>query len=164
MMSENLEIEHKWLLKGLPNLEYQEIIQLKQGYISSNNYQIRIREYIKKDSEKWVICHKEGKGLIRTEKEIDISKELFFMLWPLVGDSFLSKTRMVFIDDVGLRWEIDQYDPPLEELVTMELEIPSPDYEFEIVQQIKPFIKEELTGQTQWTNSSLARFGICKTV
>jgi adenylate cyclase len=159
-VSVNQEIEYKWLLKELPKIEFHKIIQMKQGYISNQNYQIRIREEKYNNDVKWIICHKDGKGLVRTETELDLSKEMFSMFWPLVGENYLSKSRMIHFDEAGLKWEIDNYHSLSKDLVTMELEVPYVNFKFNIPKEIKLLIKEDVTGQGKWSNSSLSRFGI----
>ena len=156
------EIEYKWILEKIPELDFQNRKTIKQGYFSNANYEIRIRETYNVNSgdTKWIVCHKEGLGLVREETEEEVSRNLFQLLWPLTINARIEKTRMIFFDSLGLKWEIDEYYGLKTSLVSCELEIPTVDFKFTIPPQIADLIKYEVTGDVKWLNSTLARNGI----
>lgn len=118
MMSEiKKEIERKYLLKRMPDINSSEILHIKQFYISSEP-EIRVRS----DGKNFYLC-KKGKGmLIREETETLISEEVVNILVLLRNGIVIEKQRYK-LNSNGYIWEIDNYLEPYIGLVIAEIEL-----------------------------------------
>ena len=66
------------------------------------------------------------------------------------------KSRYLWTDDDGMVWEIDCFEGGLEGLILAEIELPS--FDFKI--HLPKWLGTEITGAHQWSNSSLAHYGL----
>ena len=105
----NFEIERKFLVKHIPNLENCKNYYIKQGYISTNPV-LRIRQ---KDN-KYIFTFK-GKGDIQREEfEKEITKEEFENLWLKIEGEPIIKTRYIIPLENDLVAELDIYEGNLQ--------------------------------------------------
>ena len=63
---------------------------------------------------------------------------------------------VMWTDDDGMVWEIDCFEGGLEGLILAEIELPS--FDFKI--HLPKWLGTEITGAHQWSNSSLAHYGL----
>lgn len=66
------------------------------------------------------------------------------------------KSRYLWTDDDDMVWEIDCFEGGLEGLILAEIELPS--FDFKIL--LPKWLGTEITGAHQWSNSSLAHYGL----
>jgi adenylate cyclase len=102
-----MEIERKFLVNSLPaNLKRGSGSEIRQGYfsLSSRGVEIRLR---RKDSRHFLTV-KSGRGRVRLEEEIPISKKRFENLWPLVKNACVLKRRFE-VPFAGRTIELDVY-------------------------------------------------------
>jgi adenylate cyclase len=150
------EIEHKWLLNEIPDLEWDTKWFINQGYISKDGYEIRVRSKCQKNgSEFYFLTHKIGIGLKRIENEISVSREIFDFLWPLTINRRLEKIRYIYEDKDSQTWEIDEYKLALKGLFTAELEIMDENQKVIVPEQLMKVIVKEVTGDVKFLNSTL---------
>ncbi|MDP3792461.1 MAG: AAA family ATPase [bacterium] len=121
-------------------------VNIRQGYfelpIKDKSLRVRIS-----DNEKGELTLKSGKGIERPEDPHPLSVDYAGKLMELCSH-YLEKVR--HIDN---RWEIDFFEPPLNGLVLLEIELKSRDEEFE-----KPkYIEEWIEVTDSLTNHHLAR-------
>ena len=154
MVQRKQEIERKWLVHDLPELEELHRDQIVQGYlaISSDGVEVRIR----RKGDKCFETVKTQGGLTRDEIEVKISQDQFRILWPATKWRRLEKTRYV-LQWNGYQLELDVYRGALVGLVIAELEFTS-------VQESKqfsppPWFGEEVTEDQRYKNRSLALHG-----
>ncbi len=149
-----LEIEHKFLLKRLPNLNYSERIDIYQLYLKDGS-RIRSSHFI--DYEKTIIIYhltkktKLGPGIYE-ENERGITSEEF-KKFSKSALSFIHKSRYIF-PVKKLKWEIDVYSDM--NLVIAEIEIPKVDFKYKIPKEIKSEIILDVTKFPEFTNKSLS--------
>lgn len=146
----NTEIEKKFLVKQLPNLENYEKQYIKQGYISTNPV-LRIRQ----KNDKYIFTFK-GKGTLqRIELEQELSKEEFDNLWQKVEGEPIIKTRYIIPLENGLKAELDIYEGNLLGFKNVEVE-------FETIEQANDFVApdwfgEDITNNIKYTNAYLSK-------
>ncbi|MGM0596807.1 MAG: hypothetical protein ACQES9_07180 [Myxococcota bacterium] len=151
------EIEHKWLLRGLPKVDFSSYAKIEQGYIKGLKHEIRIRKTVDQEGlVKYTVNAKKGLGLVRKELQYPITQQVYQILFLVARDYSLTKTRYFYVCDAGLKYEIDRYHGYLAGLCTMELELPSPDLNFEIPPVLEKLIVESVTGDPAWLNSTLS--------
>ncbi|WP_250278051.1 CYTH domain-containing protein [[Clostridium] colinum] len=146
----NIEIERKFLLKYMPNLENCETYYIKQGYICTNPV-LRIRQ----KNEKYIFTFK-GKGDIQREEiEQEITKEEFENLWQKIQGQPIIKTRYIIPIDNNLKAELDIYDGNLKGFKNVEVEFDSID---EANNFIPPdWFGEDITKNEKYTNAYLSK-------
>ncbi len=149
----SLEIERKWRLNALPD-GLPDGTALRQGYLSQGGgTEVRLRD--KGGQARLTV--KQGKGLSRTEVEIDLSREQFDALWPLTRGARIEKRRCVVA--LGeLCAEVDIFEGALAGLLLVEVEFPDEHQARAFV--APPWFGAELTGQAGWSNGDLARAGL----
>jgi len=160
-MDVHLEFERKWRLRVLPDLPWTRTLKLRQGYIVQHGRWVRVRETRLEDgTTTCVLCRKIRREVGPVEMETPISADAFALLWTLCSRDSLEKTRREWLDPVGRLWEFDEYAGPLAGLVTLELELPSPDEEVTLPPEVAAVLIAELTGDPAWSNRALAAGGL----
>ncbi|MFO7959892.1 MAG: hypothetical protein R6U94_02960 [Nitriliruptoraceae bacterium] len=128
-------------------------VHLRQGYVASEGeveVRLRIRE---RDA---ALTIKAGRGMVRTEVELPLSRDDAEALWHHTGGRRLAKQRhRVEVGDHVA--EVDVYDGALAGLCRVEVEFASPaeanDFE------PPAWFGREVTGEERWSNANLARHG-----
>ena len=86
------EIERKFLVKRMPvNLDQHKHYQIDQGYLAATRDGLQVR--LRRSGDKFSLTYKQGKGLAREEREIELTQEQFDHLWPATEGHRLTKTR-----------------------------------------------------------------------
>ena len=114
-----MEIERKFLVKELPELNGVKHSKIKQGYFSIKP-EGRVR---KKDDEYYVTEKGEG-DLVREEKEYRIDEKSANVLFEMSKTYIIKKTRY-YIPFGEYTIELDVYEGRHEGLVVAEVEFPS---------------------------------------
>lgn len=168
------EIERRFIVSGPPILTFGDIqIQfIQQTYLStSGDSTLRVRkifQYVKgKEEEKYTMCYKEGKGIVRDEFEFEIDRSTYQDLLnldkkrkPLIKNRFTST-------DGGIRYDMDIYaeielqkdgtivkksDPsPMFAVVEVEFETEEEANEFQPLE----WMGEEISNNKKYSNKSL---------
>lgn len=146
---QEIEIERKWLLRELPKLEFNQVIQIEQYYKDFLRYR---KETI--DGADSFICIKKEKLRPGVNREIwqDCTKEDYFFNYPR-EEKPIKKTRyMLEYEDHNI--EIDTFD---DGMVMMEIEVKSLSEPIQIPQIIHAQIEKEVTGDPDYSNYQLYR-------
>ncbi len=146
-----LEIEHKYLVV---NDSYVGMacgsVELSQGYLNRDPERtVRIRLAGEKG---YITVKGRNKGDVRLEFEYEIPFEDASSMLRLC-ENVIEKTRY-YVDFKGFRWEVDAFKAPLYPLVTAEIELSSPDTDYDI----PPFIGKNVTGDVRYYNSNILTF------
>jgi len=146
---EEIEIERKWLLKELPKVEFDQVIQIEQYYKDW----LRYRRQHDGIGEFFFCIKKErlGHGVNR-ETWQDCTKEDFYHNYPQ-DEKPIKKTRHV-LEYEGHNLEIDTFENGL---VMMEIEVKSLSEPIQIPQIIHAQIEREVTGDAEYSNYQLYR-------
>ena len=148
-----MEVERKFLVDELPDLDGAESDEIEQGYLATgSDGEVRVR----RKGDQLVLTAKRGAGLSRDEAEVELDQASFDQLWPLTEGRRLHKRRHVLpLGD--LKIELDVYEGDLEGLRVAEIEFASED-------EAKSFdppewLGEDVTGDERYLNETLATQG-----
>lgn len=148
-----MEIERKFLVKELPNLNHYPHKALTQAYISTDPV-IRIREM----ENTFCLCVKSQGHLIREEFELDLTLEQYQALWEKIEYSPIKKTRYFIPLEGDLTAELDVYYDHLDGLKTVEVEFSSTHE----ADKFKPpvWFGEDITHDNRYKNNHLSMYGL----
>jgi adenylate cyclase len=104
----------------------------------------------------YLLTVKGGRGVERTEVEVEIEAAAFDELWRLAPDRRIDKTRHE-VPLGGHTAELDLYAGALAGLAVVEVEFDSREEADGFVPP--PWFGEELTGDPRWSNAALATEG-----
>lgn len=150
----NYEIERRFLLEKLPNIEFDEVKMISQYYGVDPVGNFRVREEKYTHGFTYFITRKKyvSEG-INEEDEKTIDKMEFDELKSKTN-SHISKKRHILYLDNGLKWEVDSF---LDfDMVVAEIEIPQIDYRLDIPEEIKSVLVEEITHRKDLSNFALS--------
>jgi CYTH domain-containing protein len=159
---EDREIERKYLLRELPDIERLAreealeviVLEIDQGWLPGKKLRERLRRTRRVDGVSYERCVKLGSGIERIEVEERTSEALFDALWPLTEGRRIHKRRYC-VRDVGRLWEIDQFlDLPL---VLAEVELEDATVQPELPLWLGRLVAREVTDDSRYTNWQLAQ-------
>ncbi len=143
------EIEYKYLVK---NVIYKSMAtsfsHITQGYLCKQperTVRIRIR-----DDKAFLTVKGKNSGAVRQEFEYPIPYEDALKLLEMCISPILEKTRYI-VPFKGHIWEVDEFAGSRTGLVTAEIELSSPEEDYEI----PDFVGKNVTGDTAYYNSNL---------
>jgi adenylate cyclase len=146
------EIERKYRVHEEPP-GLGEGTRLRQAYLAvDGEVEVRVRD----QGGAFVLGVKGGRGLERTEVEVDIDAAAFDELWGLAPSRRIDKTRHR-MPAGGHTAEVDVYGGSLTGLIVAEVEFDSRPEADAFVPP--PWFGDELTGDARWSNASLAEHG-----
>jgi CYTH domain-containing protein len=151
-----MEIEKKMLLSGKPE-GLIDGTEIRQGYITTGDPEVRVRS---KAGKKFFLTRKGGEGFVRSEEEIEISKEIFELLWPTTAGKRVEKTRYALTAEDGLVWEIDEYAGDLKGLFSAEVELPSETTQYVVPAEVAKVFVADVTIDKRYKNKKLATDGL----
>ncbi len=146
-----MEIERKFLVASLPDLNSVLFKELKQAYLSFES-EVRIRSL---DDNLFYLAGKSSGDLARSEIEPQIDSVTFQILTSLVQGRIISKTRYYVSLNNNLIAELDIYHGELEGLITVETEFKSEREADEFV--VPNWYGKEITYDKRYKNKNLAR-------
>lgn len=150
--SHSREIERKFLVRELPkDLTSYPSAELSQGYLVSLDDGLQVR--LRKSGEHYWLAYKRGTGNVREERELELTREQFDVLWPATEGKRLVKTRYEI--PLGERVvEIDVYHAKHEGLVVAEVEFDDE----KAAQNFQPpdWLGNDVTGDPRYSNQLLA--------
>jgi CHAD domain-containing protein/CYTH domain-containing protein len=153
--SRHLEIERKYLLRGLPPLQGAvETAEILQGWLPGDEVRERLRRVDAKGASHFYRTIKAGTGIARVELEDETDADLFETLWPLTEGRRVRKRRHK-VREGEREWEIDEFLD--RDLVLAEVELPSADTPVEPPEWLRPHVVREVTGEAEYKNENLAR-------
>ena len=146
-----MEIERKFLVSTLPDLNNVIFNELKQAYLSFEP-EVRIRS---SDDSLFYLAEKSTGDLSRSEIEPQINGVTFQILTSLVQGRIISKTRYYVSLNNNITAELDIYHGEFEGLITVETE-------FKSEKEANEFIVPNWYGKeiTYYKNKNLARCSI----
>ena len=150
-----MEIERKFLLCALP-VGLTDGVEIRQGYLATGDPEVRVRS----KGSKFFVTRKGGEGLVRSEDEIQISQEVFEILWSATEGKRIEKIRYNVLGPDGLVWEVDEYLGSLKGLFTAEVEIPTETTGTPTPTEIGRVFIGEVTLDKRFKNKRLATEGI----
>jgi phosphohistidine phosphatase SixA/CYTH domain-containing protein len=153
----SLEIERKFLLRGLPEMgEATECIEIDQGWLPGQRLRERIRRVRSDQGETYLRTLKLGQGVQRLEIEEPTPAPLFEQLWPLTEGCRIRKRRYR-VREGDLLWEIDAFAD--RDLVLAEVELDSASQRPAFPAWLADYVLREVTDDPRFTNLALAEAG-----
>jgi CYTH domain-containing protein len=157
-----IEIERKFLLKGMPSVEPHEIIDINQWYWKNKEgIWERARSWnSNKTGLKWVHTVKTFISVgVQEEIEKNLTEEEFNKFverCKLKSEEarYITKQRWIYPVDRGLYWEVDMFDTG-HHLVVAEIELPKKSAKFTTPDFIQEKILMEVTSMKQFSNKNL---------
>lgn len=146
------EIERKFRLNGLPSsLSGARAAIMQQGYLAvqPDGTEVRLRDNGRRRS----LTVKSGEGMMREEREVEITAAQFRTLWPATASRRLVKHR--YLQALGRDTvQIDVYAGALQGLILAEVEFASE----EAARRFQPpaWFGEELTDDPAYRSRTLA--------
>jgi len=153
----NLEIERKFLLKSIPDIDPIEVIKIEQWYFKRSGIWQRVRKCVSnKRGEYYIHTIKRSisKG-VNMEDEKIITKDEFNEFIQSKNMRYISKDRLVYTHMDNLVWEVDVFNSG-HHLIVAEIEIPKKSYKVKIPKFIKDRLLLEVTGLRQFSNKNLS--------
>jgi CYTH domain-containing protein/CHAD domain-containing protein len=154
--SATIERERKWLVAGVPaGLELRDGVALRQGYLAiDGTVSARVRDA---GDAGCTLTLKIGRGVVRTELEWPVERDVFDQAWPSTDGRRVTKTRFRHSLD-GRTAEIDVFGGALDGLVMVEVEF---DDDESMADFVPPaWFGREVSNDERYTNASLAVAGL----
>ncbi len=150
-MSNQLEIERKFLVRGDEWKKSAEAKKIAQGYICNNKENSSVVRVRQKGEKCFLTIKADQGGITRLEFEYEIpARDCAMMLEQLCGD-VIEKTRYT-LETEGNVWEIDEFHGASDGLVMAEIELESADQPF-----TKPnWAGPEVSHDTRFFNSYIS--------
>lgn len=150
------EIERKFLVRDLPDLAGAKRTEIRQGYITYPSDAVEMR--LRQKNATFVMTFKSGEGTVRTEREVDITKEQFDTFWPETEGRRVEKVRWSAALPGGLVYELDVFEGALEGLVLVEVEFET----LEAAETFQPpaWFGAEVTDDKLYKNKNMAVNGL----
>ena len=146
-----MEIERKWMVNGWPDIDLtiDSEQEMRQGYLCVSPT-VRIREEAKAGGDtSWILCFKKGRGLVKNEIEMPISRKMFDKLEEMIGDPLITKVRRNYHLPEGLTLEVNHVDEGLDsEFWYAEIEFESEEQALSWrarKKELKQYLKDEVT-------------------
>ena len=148
------EIERKFCVRKMPALTAFKGVKISQGYIVVDQDDTEVR--LRRKGERFYQTVKIGKGVQRTEVEVELSRAQFDTLWPLTAGRRVEKVRYEIVRGI---WtiELDVYCGRLKGLIVAEVE-------FETVAESSRFVPppwfgRDVTNDDRYKNATLSHKG-----
>jgi adenylate cyclase len=148
-----MEIERKFRVDVDHAPPLGEGTRLRQAYVAvDGDVEARVRD----KGGTYLLTVKGGRGVERTEVEIEIDAASFDELWRLAPDRRIDKVRHEVPVD-GHTAEVDLYAGALDGLAVVEVEFDSRQAADGF--EPPPWFGDEVTGDPRWSNAALAADG-----
>lgn len=144
-----MEIERKFLVNQMPDLQQYSYHCMEQGYLNTNPV-VRVR----KEDNEYYLTYK-GKGfLVRQEYNLPLNEEGYYHLVEK-SDGIIIRKKRYLIPYGEFTIELDVFEEPYENLVIAEVEFESE----EAANDFKPpaWFGEDVTMDPRYHNSNLSR-------
>ena len=148
-----IEIERKFLLRGMPRPKKATAVRIDQGWLPGKRLLERVRRVRSANGTRYYRTVKFGRGLTRREIEEETTAAVFRRLWPLTKGRRIAKRRLL-VTDGPFTWEIDRFYG--RDLVLAEVELPAPDTPVVPPPWLARRIIREVTGDPNYLNENLA--------
>jgi len=170
------EIERRFLMWTIPNINYDEIIRIEQCYRDDIPERVRQSEHFlapRKPYHDFWLSEKSQMAFEKTLKEKIPSKEGVQETNTAINEAKYGELKSKYPNQIkkirhvkkckqnpGLKWEIDDFschNTEIGTLIIVEIEVPSMAYDLTIPGWLEPAILFEVTGQKELANFKLAK-------
>jgi CYTH domain-containing protein len=170
------EIERRFLILGIPNINYEQIIRIEQCYREDIPERVRKSEFFLKSRKPYFNFWMSEKSRMHFEKTLkesipgkegvqETNEELNEAKYIELKSKFpnhIKKIRHVkeCKQNQGLKWEIDDFSCHNTEEVNLliaEIEVPSMDYNLQMPGWLKSHVLIEVTNQKEFSNFNISK-------
>jgi CYTH domain-containing protein len=145
-----LEIERKFLLAHLPELDEAAATDIVQAYLRADREaSVRVRIT---DDQAWITIKGPVQGRKRNEYEYPVPEQDAREMLSLAVGAVIEKRRYS-LQQNGYEWVIDVFRGPNTGLRLAEVELPSEDADL----KLPAWVGEEVTADPRYLNASLCR-------
>ena len=146
-----MEIEKKYLLREVPDLEHYPSHKIEQAYLCTDPV-VRVR----REDERYYMTYK-GQGMMsREEYNLPLNKEAFEHLSAKADGNVIRKTRyLIPLEQEELVAEVDVFESPFAPLILAEVEFSSREQAEWFVPPV--WFGEDVTFDGRYHNSYLSR-------
>lgn len=146
-----MEIEKKYLLKEVPDLENYECHRIEQAYLCTDPV-VRVR----REDETYYMTYKDRGMMAREEYNLPLNPAAYEHLSAKADGNVIRKKRyLIPLSEKGLTAEVDVFEEPFASLVMAEVEFVS---EEQAEQFVPPeWFGEEVTFDRRYHNSYMSR-------
>lgn len=144
-----MEIERKFTVEKMPDLEKYSFHIMEQGYLNTNPV-VRVR----KEDDSYYLTYK-GKGLLaREEYNLPLNEEAYFHLIEK-SDGIIIRKKRYLIPYEKYTIELDVFEKPYENLIIAEVEFASE----EEAKKFQPpsWFAADVTYDSRYHNSNLSK-------
>lgn len=146
------EIERKFLLTGVPSVDYKEQIEIFQFYTDEG---LRFRREVYSDGRvEYIKLRKDKISHGVNEEDIYDSDANEFSRHVVNSNLIVRKTRYVH-ESNGLKFEVDKFHDI--DLIMLEVELENIDQHFEMPLGILETLRSEVTGNLNYDNVQIAK-------
>lgn len=146
-----MEIEKKYLLKELPDLEKYECHRIEQAYLCTDPV-VRVR----REDDRYYMTYKGSGMMAREEYNLPLNPTAYEHLSAKADGNIISKKRyLIPLEQEGLTAEVDVFAEPFAPLIMAEVEFASR----EQADRFAPpeWFGEEVTFDRRYHNSYMSR-------
>ena len=150
------EIERKFLVANLPDLSKAKKAVVRQGYLTAPDDSAELR--LRQKNDAYFLTLKGVGGLVRMEREAEITAEQFDTFWPETEGRRVEKIRYTAQMQDGLVFELDVFAGDLAPLCLVEVEFTSQD---QAARYVPPdWFGTDVTDDTRYKNKTMAINGV----
>jgi CYTH domain-containing protein len=150
------EIERKFLVADLPDLGSVDKAIVRQGYLTAPDDSTELR--LRQKNDRYFLTLKGSGGLVRVEREAEISAEQFDTFWPETDGRRVEKERFTGQLPDGRVFELDVFQGDLAPLRLVEVEFQT---EAEAEAYTPPeWFGADVTTDKRYKNKTMATKGI----
>lgn len=150
------EIERKFLVNSLPDLSGAKKAVVRQGYLTAPEDSTELR--LRQKNDRYFLTLKGAGGLVRVERETEMSAEQFETFWPETEGRRVEKERYTNSLLDGREYELDIFQGALAPLRLVEVEFSS---ESEALGFTPPaWFGADVTEDKRYKNKNLAIDGV----
>ncbi|WP_299640438.1 CYTH domain-containing protein [uncultured Ruegeria sp.] len=150
------EIERKFLVANLPDLSKAKKAVVRQGYLTAPDDSTELR--LRQKNDAYFLTLKGVGGLVRVEREAEITADQFETFWPETEGRRVEKIRYTAQLQDGLVFELDVFAGDLAPLCLVEVEFTSQD---QATRYVPPdWFGTDVTDDTRYKNKTMAINGV----
>lgn len=149
-----MEIERKYLIKQMPDLQNYEYREIEQAYLCTGPV-VRVR----RENESYYMTYKGFGMMSRVEENLPLTKEAYAHLKEKADGNIIGKRRyLIPIEEQKLTIELDVFEKPFEFLVMAEVEFESEDQADAF--DVPEWFGEEVTFDKRYHNSYMSALDV----
>lgn len=150
------EIERKFLVRSLPDMDGATKAIVRQGYLTAPDDSTEIR--LRQKNDRYFLTLKGGGGLVRVERETEITQAQFDTFWPETEGRRVEKERFTGQLSDGHQFELDVFQGSLASLLLVEVEFGTEDAAHSFTPP--DWFGEDVTSDKRYKNKNMAISGL----